>query len=116
MLKSGDKVLISEGYIGIYEEYCYKGHCIWVPDMQVHIYLDQEPQKLSRLADAVHADKPDITYFQPPPPTAPDPSLEEVMEWVEEDGGCEATDGCWVEPDGTCEHGCPSWLLKWGLI
>ena len=44
------------------------------------------------------------------------PSLEELQRQVEEDGGCEATDGCWVEPDGTCEHGQPSWLLALGLI
>jgi hypothetical protein len=44
------------------------------------------------------------------------PSLEELQRQVEEDGSCEATDGCFVEPDGTCEHGQPSWLLALGLI
>jgi hypothetical protein len=44
------------------------------------------------------------------------PSLEELQRQVEEDGGCEATDGCFVEPDGTCDHGQPSWLLALGLI
>ena len=44
------------------------------------------------------------------------PSLEELQRQLEEDGGCEATDGCFVEPDGTCEHGQPSWLLALGLI
>jgi hypothetical protein len=44
------------------------------------------------------------------------PSLEELQRQVEEDGGCEATDGCFVEPDGHCEHGQPSWLLALGLI
>ena len=44
------------------------------------------------------------------------PSLEELQRQVEEDGGCEATDGCFVEPDGTCEHGQPSWLLALSLI
>ena len=44
------------------------------------------------------------------------PSLEELQRQVEEDGGCEATDGCLVEPDGTCDHGQPSWLLALGLI
>ena len=44
------------------------------------------------------------------------PSLEELQRQVEEDGDCEATDGCFVEPDGTCEHGQPSWLLALGLI
>ena len=47
---------------------------------------------------------------RPPPPTTHSrpkevkamlrPSLEELQRQVEEDGGCEATDGCWVEPDG----------------
>jgi hypothetical protein len=44
------------------------------------------------------------------------PSLEELLRQFEEDGGCEATDGCWVEPDGYCEHGKPSWLLVLNLI
>lgn len=44
------------------------------------------------------------------------PDLATLMQWIEEDGGCEATDGCWVEPDGTCEHGCKSWLLELGLM
>jgi hypothetical protein len=44
------------------------------------------------------------------------PSLEELLRQFEEDGGCEATDGCWVEPDGSCEHNQPSWLLVLGLI
>lgn len=43
------------------------------------------------------------------------PSIEQLMEW-EEEGYCEATDGCPVEPDGICEHGCQSWLLVLGLI
>ena len=43
------------------------------------------------------------------------PSIRQLEAWHAE-GGCEATDGCWVEPDGYCEHGCPSWLLKLGLI
>jgi hypothetical protein len=44
------------------------------------------------------------------------PSLEELQRQLEEDGGCEAIDGCFVEPDGTCEHGQPSWLLALALI
>jgi hypothetical protein len=48
------------------------------------------------------------------------PSLEELQRQIEEDGGCEAIDGCFdacfVEPDGSCEHGQPSWLLVLGLI
>jgi hypothetical protein len=60
----------------------------------------------------------------PPPPTTTKeggephaaPSFLELQRQVEEDGGCEATDGCFVESDGTCEHGQPSWLLVLGLI
>jgi hypothetical protein len=44
------------------------------------------------------------------------PDLEEVMEQMEEMGGCDAVDGCWVEPDGYCEHGEPSWMIVMGLI
>jgi hypothetical protein len=44
------------------------------------------------------------------------PSLEELQRQIDEDGGCEATDGCFVEPDGNCDHGQPSWLLALGLI
>lgn len=51
-----------------------------------------------------------------PKPTAKPPSFDEIMEMVDEDGGCEATDGCWVEPDGMCPHGHPSWLLRLGMI
>ena len=43
------------------------------------------------------------------------PTLKMLQEW-EDEGGCEATDGCWVEPDGECEHGCQSWLLALGMI
>lgn len=50
-----------------------------------------------------------------PQPTVPTPDLETIEEWMWEDGGCEATDGCWLEPDGICPHGHPSWLLKLGL-
>ena len=41
--------------------------------------------------------------------------LQTLMEWDEE-GFCEATDGCVVESDGTCPHGHRSWLLELGLI
>ena len=44
-----------------------------------------------------------------------EPTVEQLQEW-EEDGGCEATDGCWVEPDGVYPHGEKSWLLVMGLI
>ncbi len=59
-------------------------------------------------------------HRQPPPKGGGErdaaSSLEELQRQVEEDGGCEATDGCVVEPDGTCEQGQPSWLLALGLI
>ena len=51
-----------------------------------------------------------------PEPTTDEPDMETIEEWMIEDGGCEATDGCWVEPDGTCPHGHPSWFLRLGLI
>jgi hypothetical protein len=44
------------------------------------------------------------------------PSYEQLEEWMDEGGGCEATDGCWVEPDGICEHGHESWLVVMGLV
>lgn len=50
-----------------------------------------------------------------PMPTADRPSLDELMEQQNE-GGCDATDGCWVEPDGICEHGHQSWLRHLGMI
>lgn len=51
-----------------------------------------------------------------PSPTVPTPSLEEIENWMWDDGGCEATDSCWVEVDGVCPHGHPSWLLRLGLV
>jgi len=44
------------------------------------------------------------------------PDIELVMAWIDEDGGCEATDGCWVEADGRCPHGKPSWAIVMGLV
>jgi len=44
------------------------------------------------------------------------PDIETVMAWIDEDGGCEATDGCWVEVDGRCPHGKPSWAVWLGLV
>ena len=51
-----------------------------------------------------------------PEPTVERPDFETLEEWLWEDGGCEATDGCFTDPDGTCPHGHPSWFLKLGLI
>jgi hypothetical protein len=50
-----------------------------------------------------------------PEPTQHEPEVDELMSW-EQDGGCEATDGCWVEPDGVCIHRHQSWLLHLGYI
>ena len=50
-----------------------------------------------------------------PVPTQREPEFAILQEW-EEQGGCQATDGCWVEPDGECEHGYPSWLIYLELI
>lgn len=51
-----------------------------------------------------------------PEPTVPQPDLETLEEWMVEDGGCEATDGCWLEVDGMCPHGHPAWLLRLGWV
>jgi hypothetical protein len=53
--------------------------------------------------------------FTYPPPTEPQPPVEDLMA-MDFDGVCEATDGCTVEPDGHCPHGHPSWLLRLGMI
>jgi len=42
-----------------------------------------------------------------------DYGIEELMDSVVP---TECPEGCMVEPDGTCPHGCPSVLLKAGLI
>ena len=44
------------------------------------------------------------------------PDIETLQMWMDDDGGCEATDGCWTEVDGTCPHGHKSWLLELGLV
>jgi hypothetical protein len=51
-----------------------------------------------------------------PEPTVEEPDLETLEEWLVEDGGCEATDGCWTDCDGYCPHRNPSWLLRLGFI
>jgi hypothetical protein len=78
---------------------------------------DQGPGGRARTRNPSHG------RTRPPPPTPPleevnrmrRPSLEELQRQLEEDGGCEAIDGCLVKPDGTCEYGQPSWLLALGL-
>ena len=51
-----------------------------------------------------------------PKPIIGMPNLIELMETIESNGTCEATDGCTVEPDGICEHGHPSWVMRLGLV
>ena len=51
-----------------------------------------------------------------PRPTVEEPDWATLEEWLWEDGGCEASDGCWTDPDGVCPHNHPSWLLRLGLI
>ena len=50
-----------------------------------------------------------------PTPTTRVPSDRTLIHW-ENEGYCEATDGCRVEPDGTCPHGHRAWLLQLGMI
>lgn len=53
-----------------------------------------------------------------------DEGLEDEGEFMERlqvatfDGVCPALcdEGCEVEPDGTCEHGCPSILIRMGMV
>ena len=52
----------------------------------------------------------------PARPTTDEPTVEQLVEWADVDGGCEVTDGCWVEADGECDHGHVSWQRYWGLI
>lgn len=51
-----------------------------------------------------------------PEPKDDPPDDETLEEWMMDDGGCDATDGCWVEPDGVCPHGYPSWFRYMKLI
>jgi hypothetical protein len=51
-----------------------------------------------------------------PEPTVPEPSWEEMEEWMWEDSAVEASDGCIVELDGVCPHGHPSWLRRSCLV
>ena len=78
------------------------------PDMsdQVTAYIDD-------VLDGLEAYLNRIMW---PEPTVDEPDFETLENWMIEDGGCEATDGCWVEPDGTCPHGHPSWFLVLGLV
>ena len=87
------------------------------PDCPYPMYLstDREIERWNTARTAMSATAtPALSDW--PTPTVAQPSLEELVEWNDDDGGCEATDGCWVEPDGTCRHGHPSWLLVLGMI
>jgi len=44
-----------------------------------------------------------------------EPSVDTLYDWMDNHGGCKATDGCWVEIDGYCPHGKPSWAIEMGL-
>ncbi len=74
--------------------------------------VEKPPGVEVEIIDHVRAAEPD--------PCRPDmtqaPDLETLQRWQDEEGGCEATDGCWTEADGICSHGCKSWLLVLGLI
>jgi hypothetical protein len=52
-----------------------------------------------------------------PEPTVPEPSFEELEEWMWDLGEVQATDGCeGIEPDGECVHGHVSWLRYLGIL
>jgi len=82
-----------------------------VRKMTVHVYRAGRIRKLKEgvnLAEYL-TKHPDAYKIHKPP------SVATLEEW-NNDGGCEALDGCWVEPDGTCPHDKPSWLMAMGLI
>lgn len=72
--------------------------------------LDAVQQALQEVFDGDLADRDDLEILFPDVP-----SMETLADW-DNDGGCEATDGCWVEVDGHCPHGRPSWALVMGLV
>ena len=53
-----------------------------------------------------------------PEPESEEPEIEEIIDEVENQGGCHTSceEMCWTEADGECPHGHPSWLLRWGMI
>ena len=81
-----------------------------VSSYRVGVIATEEPRENlgSRVETSQQGEPPAMSSIEPP-------DIETLREW-EEEGGCEATDGCWVEPDGTCPHGHRSWLLELGLI
>lgn len=73
--------------------------------------------QLEPLLDAAVSKVQEVLGFRRwPEPTVDPPDMTTLQEWMWDDGGCEATDGCWIEPDGVCQHGHPSWMLRLGLI
>jgi hypothetical protein len=55
--------------------------------------------------------------YRPADECGQQPSWEILMDWLDEERGCEATDGCWLaERDGVCAHGHPSWLVALDLL
>jgi hypothetical protein len=67
-----------------------------------------------KFATKYHGQPQQVT--QPEDSLSAHPAIEDLWDWVDEYGKCQATDGCWVEPDGVCEHGNPSWLVELGLL
>lgn len=65
-------------------------------------------------ADKIITQPQDWSQEEDAPPQPP--PLDELWNWVDEYGTCQATDGCWVPPDGVCEHGHQSWLVELGEI
>ena len=80
------------------------------------VHIDALVEMETMLQDAIADLRRVMRIKVYPDPTVEPPDFETLMEWMWEDGGCEATDGCWIEPDGICSHGHPSWLLRFGLI
>ena len=78
------------------------------PDMPIQVEV--------LIAEAIQQIQTTLGIPQWPEPTVDEPDLETLEEWLWEEAGCEATDGCWTDSDGTCPHGHPAWLLKLGLI
>lgn len=79
--------------------------------MTQYVYRADKVRKLKEGVSLVDylAGHPDAYAIDKPPAV-------DVLEDWNNDGGCEALDGCWVEPDGTCEHGRPSWLMAMGWV
>ncbi len=76
------------------------------------VYIKDIPSLREILRDASGSAEPTAP---PAKAEAKVPSQKTLEKWMF-DGVAKATDGCRVEPDGVCQHGCPSWLVKLGII